>query len=138
MAGSAHHLMRLNAGSMSNTILVMLGGATGAAMRYHFARFVAGWLGAGWPTATLSINIGGGLAMGILAGCLAKSGDGETWRLLLGVGLLGGFTTFSAFSLEMMQMINADRWAAAMSYAAISVAGSLVAVAAGMAVVRLV
>ena len=93
--------------------LVALGGGAGAILRYQAGRALTGLLGpaavATFPWATLFVNIAGSLAMGLLAGWLARHGSatGDTWRLLIGVGLLGGFTTFSAFSLEMMLLIVA-------------------------------
>lgn len=123
---------------MPNTFIVMAGGAIGAALRYHFGRWWPNDAAAGWPLATLGVNLIGGLAMGLLFGALARGGGegGEGWRLLIGVGLLGGFTTFSAFSIEVVQMIERGRIAEGAAYALLSVAGSVVACAAGLAVVR--
>ena len=92
---------------MNATLLVMAGGALGAAGRYHLGRLVFHLGGTGFPMGTLAANLLGGFLMGILAGVLARSNFvDEPWRLFLGVGLLGGFTTFSAFSLEVMNMIE--------------------------------
>ena len=90
---------------------VALGGAIGALLRYQTGRGMTRWLGAeavtAFPWATLTVNVVGSLAMGLLAGWLSRYGQGgEQWRLFLGVGVLGGFTTFSAFSLEMMMLIE--------------------------------
>ena len=84
--------------------LVALGGALGSLARYGVGLAAARWLGLGFPWGTLTVNIIGGLAMGLLA---ARTGPGdEALRLLLGVGLLGGFTTFSAFSLETVRLLE--------------------------------
>ena len=75
----------------------------GAALRYQLGRVLGAMVpGAAWPWGTFAANLLGGFAMGLLAGWLARGSTmpGEPIRLLLGVGLLGGFTTFSAFSLE--------------------------------------
>ena len=85
---------------------VALGGGVGAVLRYQLGRMMTLWLGpaavTAFPWATLAANVIGSMAMGLLAGWLARHGQGgEEMRLLLGVGLLGGFTTFSAFSLEL-------------------------------------
>ena len=89
---------------LAASLQVALGGALGAVLRYQTGGAVARWLGpsaaAAFPWATLAVNVTGSFAMGLLAGWLARHDGAEGWRLLLGVGLLGGFTTFSAFSLE--------------------------------------
>lgn len=124
---------------MPNLFLVMLGGAVGAAARYLLSRASVEAWGTGYPWGTLIANLLGGLLMGVLAGVLAKAGEsGEQWRLLLGVGVLGGFTTFSAFSLETMMMIERGDWAAAAGYSLASVLGSVAALALGLAATRAV
>ena len=126
---------------MTNIFLVMGGGAIGAALRYQLGRF-AGQLtpGATWPWGTFAANLLGGFAMGLLAGWLARGSAvaGEPIRLLLGVGLLGGFTTFSAFSLDAVLMAERGGWIAALPYILASVIGSIVALVAGLQLVRAV
>lgn len=122
---------------MNATLLVMAGGAVGAAARYNLGRLVFHWTGPGFPFGTLVANLLGGLFMGVLAGVLARSDfTAEPWRLLIGVGLLGGFTTFSAFSLEVLNMIERGNWGIALSYALLSVIGSVLALFAGLLAVR--
>lgn len=123
---------------MNATLIVMAGGALGAAARYNLGRLIAHFAGTGFPLATLAVNIIGGLAMGILVGILARLHIvGEPWRLFVAVGLLGGFTTFSAFSLELMNMIERGQWNIAMGYALISVVGAVLALFAGLTAVRI-
>ena len=98
-------------------------------------------LGPGFPFGTFAVNIIGGFLMGLLAGWLARmstgnTGGAEELRLLLGVGVLGGFTTFSAFSLEIYNMITRAEVALAAAYAVSSVAGSVLAVLAGVWLMR--
>ena len=122
---------------MNATLLVMAGGALGAAGRYHLGRLAFHFGGTGFPYGTLAANLIGGFVMGVLAGGLARSDlVGEPWRLLLGVGLLGGFTTFSAFSLEVLTMIERGEWASATGYALLSVIGSVLALFAGLLTMR--
>jgi fluoride exporter len=117
---------------MKSLILVMAGGAVGSALRYSLGRALPISSG-GWPWATFAANVMGGFAMGLLAAWLLRAGDaGEPIRLLLGVGLLGGFTTFSAFSLEILQMIERGAAGMAFGYAAASVILSLAGVFAGL------
>lgn len=121
---------------MHSTFLVMTGGAIGAAIRYHVGLGVTAAAGDRWPLATLAVNLAGALAMGLLAGWLMTRDSSEGWRLFIGVGLLGGFTTFSAFSLEMWRLVERGDIVPALLYAAASVIGTVVLVAAGIAVVR--
>jgi fluoride exporter len=118
---------------MHPLILTMAGGALGAGARYLTGVGAARALGTGWPWSTLIVNIVGGLAIGLLAARVAAD---DPWRLFLGVGVLGGFTTFSAFSLETFAMIQRGAWSSAIPYAALSVVLSVGAVAIGMAVAR--
>ncbi|MGB7407334.1 MAG: fluoride efflux transporter CrcB [Pontixanthobacter sp.] len=129
---------------LAATANVALGGAIGAALRYQIGRMLTGWLGApamsAFPWATLFVNVVGSMAMGLLVGGLAgESGIGSSsdqWRLLIGVGLLGGFTTFSSFSLELMVLIERGDIAAALSYAFISVVSGLTGLYIGLIAMR--
>ena len=111
----------------------------GAVARYLFG---VGWgrvLGSSTPfPATFVINVLGGLLMGLLIGLLALRGGAgqERWRLLLGVGVLGGFTTFSSFSLETVLMIERRAYGLAASYVGASVVLSAVAVMLGLLLMR--
>jgi len=117
--------------------LVMIGGSIGAGLRYVVGRWALLNFGPGLPFGTWIVNIAGALAMGLLAGWLAgRAEPGEALRLLLGVGVLGGFTTFSAFSLEVVNMILRNDVALAAAYAVSSVAGSVVALWCGLMLAR--
>jgi CrcB protein len=121
---------------MKSYILVMAGGAVGAALRFQLARMLP-VSASGWPWPTFFANVAGGLAMGVLAAwALRRGGAGAPLQLLLGVGLLGGFTTFSAFSLEMAKMVERSQMMLALSYAMASVVLALLAVFAGLALGR--
>ena len=124
---------------MNNILLVMGGGAVGALTRYQLGRLSGHMLpGALWPWGTFAANVLGGFAMGLLAGWLARfsSISGEPVRLLLGVGVLGGFTTFSSFSLEMVLMMERGQFGMAMAYAVFSVIGAVGALVGGLALMR--
>ncbi len=123
---------------MDKIILVALGGGIGAAGRYLLGIASLRALGPAWPYGTFAANVVGGLLMGVLAGWLALRGgaDQERLRLLLGVGVLGGFTTFSAFSLETALMIERRDLAGAGLYAAASVILSVGALFAGLVLMR--
>jgi CrcB protein len=118
---------------MMNLLLVAMGGALGAVARYGVGLGAARWLGLAFPWGTLAVNVIGGLAMGLLA---AKVGpEQEALRLALGVGVLGGFTTFSAFSLETVRLME-HQPGLAMLYVAASVALSVGACWLGLSIGR--
>ena len=121
---------------MSPLIPVMTGGALGAGARWVVGSMLLARLGSGFPWGTLTVNLVGGLAMGILAGTLARTGADEGWRLLLGVGVLGGFTTFSAFGLEIWAMLARGDGLLATGYALASVIGAVGATGIGATLVR--
>ncbi|MXP10213.1 fluoride efflux transporter CrcB [Pseudoblastomonas halimionae] len=117
------------------TALVALGGGTGAAARYWLGRAIGA--GPALPWGTFAANIIGSMAIGILAGWLARHGTtegfgSEHWRLLLGVGLLGGFTTFSAFSLESVLLIERGQAGLAALYIGGSVLAGMAALFIGL------
>lgn len=123
---------------MSKLLLVVLGGGAGAAARYAVGSHAWRLFGTAWPYGTFICNVVGGLAMGLLVGFLAHRGgaDQERLRLLFGVGVLGGFTTFSAFSLETALMIEKSRYGQAFTYVSASVLLSVAALFAGLIVAR--
>lgn len=123
--------------AMPNLLLVMIGGAIGAGLRYEAGRVSLRLIGPSFPWGTLAVNLIGGLLMGVLAGVLIRTGGGETARLLIGVGVLGGFTTFSAFSLDTYNMVARGQAELAVAYVAASVIGSIALLVAGLWLARM-
>lgn len=123
---------------MISLLYVMAGGAIGSGARYLTGRAMLALLGPAYPYGTLAVNLIGGLLMGALVGMLARTNADESWRLLLGVGVLGGFTTFSAFALDTVTMIERGALGVALGYVLVSVIGSIVALFAGLTLVRTV
>ncbi|MEH3037269.1 MAG: fluoride efflux transporter CrcB [Sphingomonas adhaesiva] len=118
-------------------LLVMAGGAVGAGARHLVNRATLSAFGPDWPWGTLTVNLVGGLLMGALVGVLARgTSGGDNWRLLLGTGVLGGFTTFSAFALDTVGMIQRGDLAAATGYVLLSVAGAVLALFLGLSIAR--
>ena len=106
---------------------VAAGGAIGAVSRYVLS--VALHTDSDFPAATLAINIAGSLGIGLAWGAWAHLPWFQDWgRAFLAIGILGGFTTFSAFSLEALTLLHTDRFALAAIYVASSLAGCLIAV----------
>jgi CrcB protein len=114
----------------------MAGGALGSAARFLVGRATLAGFGPNFPYGTLTVNLVGGFAMGLLAGLLARHNAHDNWRLLLGVGVLGGFTTFSAFSLDVVTLFERGDLATALGYALVSVIGSIVALFLGLTLTR--
>lgn len=118
-------------------LVVFVGGGLGAAMRHGVNRASLAYLGPAFPYGTLFVNVIGGLLMGVLAELfLVKGGGSQDFRLFLTTGVLGGFTTFSAFSLEAAVMWQRSDYAALGTYVVASVALSIAALFLGMAAVR--
>ena len=110
-----------------------LGGAIGASGRYLVGLLAVRLFGLGFPYGTFIVNIVGALLMGVLIEALALRFQGSSeLRTLLATGVLGGFTTFSAFSLEVATMIERDQWSIAALYAFLSVVLSVGALFAGL------
>ncbi len=107
--------------------LVAIGGAAGACLRHAAGLWLAH---EAWPRATFAVNVTGCFALGLVTGALAGRMP-EAWRLLVVVGLLGGFTTFSAFGGETVSLLR-SRPGLAAAYALGSVAAAIVAVALGL------
>ncbi|MRL69505.1 fluoride efflux transporter CrcB [Brevundimonas sp. SPF441] len=124
---------------MTRFLLVAAGGAIGSMARYGLG-LAAGRLApnAGWPVATFAANVAGGLLMGLLVGWLAFRGGAqqEMVRLFAAVGVLGGFTTFSSYSLEAVQMIERRQIGLAAAYVIGSVVLAIAALFVGLMVAR--
>lgn len=124
---------------MTALVLVFLGGGLGSVARYGVNVTSAALFGPHYPTGTLIVNVAGGLIMGIVAGLLSHRGAlwwaGEA-RLFFMTGILGGFTTFSAFSLDTVVLWQRGAVAEAVFYVAASVVLSIAAVAAGLWLAR--
>jgi CrcB protein len=117
---------------MLNTFgLVALGGAIGAMLRYGVVLWAARILGLGFPMGTMIVNVAGSFIMGIMAILLMERLQGSALIPFVMVGILGGFTTFSAFSLDTMILLEKGRMAAAAGYVFGSVGLSVTALFAG-------
>ena len=123
---------------MQALAIVFVGGGIGAALRHLVNLGAARLLGVGFPWGTLTVNIAGSLAMGLLVAWLAArfGGPDHHLRLFLATGVLGGFTTFSAFSLDAMLLWERGSHGIAAAYVVASVVLSNSALAAGLALIR--
>jgi CrcB protein len=123
---------------MNGYLIVALGAAIGGALRHGVNVGSARVIGLDFPFGTLFVNIVGSLAMGVLAGYFAFKGDAlQSWRLFLTTGILGGFTTFSAFSLDFAVLYERGELVLALAYVLGSVGLSIAALFAGLWIVRL-
>jgi fluoride exporter len=122
---------------IKNILLVGLGGGLGSMARYLCQRWVAANYMHSFPWGTFAVNIVGCFAIGIFWGMTFKSFDNnESWKLFLMTGICGGFTTFSAFTLEGIGLLKEEKLALFFTYVAASVVIGLLATYAGMKIMR--
>ena len=115
---------------------VALGGAIGASLRYLVVTGAARWVGMAFPIGTLTVNVVGSLVMGFLAVVLLEKTDSTTYAPFLLTGILGGFTTFSAFSLDTLYLFEEGRISAGFFYVIASVGLSVLALWVGIILAR--
>jgi len=126
---------------MLQTVLVFLGGGIGAATRHGINLTVSRLLGTAFPWSTFIINISGSTLMGLIAGFFAfRAGAGwsQDLRLFLTTGILGGYTTFSAYSLDAALLFESGRSFAALAYIVLSVVLAILGLFAGLWLIRAV
>lgn len=116
---------------MMNYFLIGLGGAAGSMLRFFVSKWMHAFFETQLPVGTLAVNVVGSLAIGLLAGYFHQKHLPAAYGLLLVTGFLGGFTTFSAFSLENMMLVQTKGWLYALVYVSISVVTGLAAASAG-------
>ncbi|MGM4916019.1 fluoride efflux transporter CrcB [Tardiphaga sp. 813_E8_N1_3] len=120
-----------------NYVLVFVGGGLGATLRHVINMTCARCMGTAFPWGTFIINITGSTVMGLIAGYLAYKGEAsQPWRLFLMTGILGGYTTFSAFSLDTAVLYERGELGLALAYVLGSVVLSIAGLFAGLALVR--
>ena len=122
---------------MIQALLVAVGGAIGSVLRYYIGRWALKLMGPAFPWGTLAVNVVGCFVIGVFAELIARKFNASTeLRLLLITGFLGGFTTFSAFSLDAISLFEGGEAVAGGIYIAASVGLSMAAVFAGLAIMR--
>jgi CrcB protein len=123
---------------MTAYLIVALGSGIGGACRHAVNVGAARLLGTGWPYGTFTVNVLGSFILGVIAGYFALRGTAtQAWLLFLTTGILGGFTTFSAFSLDLALLVERGRFAATAAYLVGSVGLSLGALFLGLVLMRL-
>ena len=123
---------------MARFFLICLGGAIGTGARYAVAVWMARTVGTAFPYGTLLINAGGSFLLGLLMQLSLSTGMiSADMRLIIGTGILGGFTTYSTFNYETLALVTEDAWGAALVNVAATLIGCLVAGALGIAIARI-
>ena len=122
---------------LSSFLYVAVGGAAGAVARYGTGLILSRAVSLGIPVGVITVNIVGSFIMGVFATYAAERGMSHLSPLVM-AGFLGGFTTFSAFSLETVNLFEQGQFANGLVYILVSVIGSIMALAAGVAVARMI
>ncbi|KRB22993.1 camphor resistance protein CrcB [Mesorhizobium sp. Root695] len=123
---------------MFNLLLVVVGGGIGAGIRHLTSMGALRLVGPNYPWGTMAINIVGSFAMGLFIAILARRGGSNELRLFVATGILGGFTTFSAFSLDFATLWERGATLPAFGYALASVIGAIIALFLGLWLARTV
>ncbi|ESY74994.1 fluoride efflux transporter CrcB [Mesorhizobium sp. M1050] len=123
---------------MLNLLLVVVGGGIGAGIRHLTSMGALRLVGPNYPWGTMAINIVGSFAMGLFIAILARRGGSNELRLFVATGMLGGFTTFSAFSLDFATLWERGATLPAFGYALASVIGAIIALFLGLWLARTV
>lgn len=123
---------------MLNLLLVVVGGGIGAGIRHLTSMGALRLVGPNYPWGTMAINIVGSFAMGLFIAILARRGGSNELRLFVATGILGGFTTFSAFSLDFATLWERGATLPAFGYALASVIGAIIALFLGLWLARTV
>ncbi len=124
---------------MKTVMAIALGGALGAVARHFISHWSVVALGNGFPWGTLTVNVVGCFALGVVVEVMALVWSPATdWRAFLTVGVLGAFTTFSAFALDISILHERGEMLQSILYVTVSVAGSIAAIFAGMSLTRAV
>lgn len=118
--------------------LIGIGSFVGGILRYLTTLFIQTKFLSTFPYGTLTVNVLGSLIIGIVFGLSEKFNLSPEWRLFVATGLCGGFTTFSAFSLETMSMIQEGQYFYSIGYVALSILLGLLAVFLGMMLIKIV
>ena len=120
-------------------LIVFIGGGIGASLRHGFNLAFARLLGTAFPYATLFENVGGSIVMGVLVAWFAfRGGIPQHWQLFLTTGILGGYTTFSTFSLDVWYLIERGQLLESLGYILASVILSTVALVAALHLIRVI
>lgn len=117
-------IARIPMSLLKNILLVAAGGMTGSVLRYLVSTLVKH---ESFPSATLIVNLTGSLLIGVIMGYLAHKHHLGDWRLFLATGICGGFTTFSAFSWESIQLLEQQRFGTFISYSVLTLIGGFTA-----------
>lgn len=122
---------------MNMILSIAAGGAIGSVLRHYAGRAMLAMFGTGFPYGTLFVNVAGSFVMGVFVGLFAlRMNPSQEMRAFLTVGLLGGFTTFSSFSLDVVTLYERGEVASAALYIALSLVLSLAGIFAGLFLVR--